>query len=90
MLFLLFLSQFIEQLKFFRLVMFNFLFSNGDAHLKNFSILETKDGDFRLAPAYDLLDTRIHIDNTEFALDKGLFNRNKYKKYVLFTMQKVE
>ncbi len=53
--------------------MFNFLFSNGDAHLKNFSILETKDGDFRLAPAYDLLDTRIHIDDTEFALDKGLF-----------------
>lgn len=69
----------IEQLKFFRLVIFNFLFSNGDAHLKNFSILETKDGDFRLAPAYDLLDTRIHIDDTEFALDKGLFKEENPK-----------
>lgn len=64
----------VELLKFYRIVMFNFLFSNGDAHLKNFSILETKDGDFRLAPAYDLLNTRIHVDDTEFALDKGLFS----------------
>ncbi len=63
----------IEMVKFYRLVLFNFLFSNGDAHLKNFSLLETRDGDFRLSPAYDLLNTHIHVDDADFALDKGLF-----------------
>lgn len=63
----------VEMVKFFRQVVFNFLFSNGDAHLKNFSVLETTDGDFRLSPAYDLLNTRLHVDDTDFALQKGLF-----------------
>jgi len=63
----------VEMVKFYRLVLFNFLFSNGDAHLKNFSLLETPQGDFRLSPAYDLLNTHIHVDDTDFALDKGLF-----------------
>lgn len=66
----------IEMVKFFRQVVFNFLFSNGDAHLKNFSILETPDGDFKLSPAYDLLNTRLHVDDTDFALKKGLFKES--------------
>ena len=44
----------VEIEKYFSLVLFNFLFSNGDAHLKNFSLLETSKGDYRLSPAYDL------------------------------------
>lgn len=64
----------IEMEKFYSLVVFNFLFSNGDAHLKNFSLLETKNGDYILSPAYDLMDTRIHIeDDGFFALDNELF-----------------
>ena len=64
----------VELLKFFDIVVFNFLFSNGDAHLKNFSLLETPDGDFKLAPAYDLINTSLHLpDDTIFALRKGLF-----------------
>lgn len=59
--------------KYFSLVVFNFLFSNGDAHLKNFSLLESPKGDYLLSPAYDLLNTRLHVDDTDFALDKGLF-----------------
>ena len=59
--------------KYFSLVIFNYLFSNGDAHLKNFSLLESESGDYFLSPAYDLLNTRIHVDDTDFALDKGLF-----------------
>lgn len=62
----------VESLKLFKLLMFNYLFSNGDAHLKNFSIIETPLGDFKLSPAYDLLNSRIHIDDKEFALDEGL------------------
>ncbi len=64
----------IEMEKYYRLVIFNFLFSNGDAHLKNFSLLETINGDYVLSPAYDLLDTRIHVsEESPFALDNDLF-----------------
>lgn len=66
----------IELEKLFSLIVFNYLFSNGDAHLKNFSILETASGDYRLSPAYDLINTRIHVHDTDFALDNGLFKNN--------------
>ncbi|MBI5219204.1 MAG: HipA domain-containing protein [Bacteroidia bacterium] len=74
----------IEIEKYFSLVLFNFLFSNGDAHLKNFSLMESSKGDYLLSPAYDLVNTRLHMDDTDFALDKGLFaddfKSEKYKK----------
>jgi serine/threonine-protein kinase HipA len=63
----------IELEKYFTLLIFNYLFSNGDAHLKNFSLMETQKGDYVLSPAYDLINTRLHVDDTDFALDKGLF-----------------
>lgn len=64
----------VEMEKYYSVVIFNFLFSNGDAHLKNFSLLETIDGDYVLSPAYDLLDTRIHVDEeSPFALEDDLF-----------------
>jgi serine/threonine-protein kinase HipA len=66
----------VEAPKLFKLVMFNYLFSNGDAHYKNFSILETAMGDFRLSPAYDLLNTRIHIEDADFALEEGLLPKS--------------
>jgi serine/threonine-protein kinase HipA len=40
--------------------------------LKNFSIIETPLGDFKLSPAYDLLNSRIHIEDKDFALDNDL------------------
>lgn len=66
----------VEIEKLFMLVVFNYLFSNGDAHLKNFSVLETPSGDYTLSPAYDLVNTRIHVDDSDFALDRGLFKDN--------------
>jgi len=63
----------VEIEKFYSLVVFNYLFSNGDAHLKNFSILESPSGDYLLSPAYDLINTRIHVNDTDFALEGGLF-----------------
>ena len=66
----------IESLKLFRLIIFNYLFSNGDAHYKNFSIIETGMGDFRLSPAYDLLNTHLHVDDSPFALADGLLPTN--------------
>lgn len=65
----------VEVVKYFDVLLFNFLFANGDAHIKNFSVLKTDDGDYRLAPAYDLINTLIHIPgDTIFALRKGLYN----------------
>lgn len=63
----------VEIEKYFSLVVFNYLYSNGDAHLKNFSLLEANNGDYLLSPAYDLINTRLHVDDTDFALDKELF-----------------
>ena len=68
----------VEAEKLFSLIVFNYLFSNGDAHLKNFSLLESPNGDYLLSPEYDLINTRIHVDDTDFALDRGLF-KDDYK-----------
>jgi serine/threonine-protein kinase HipA len=69
----------LEAPKLFKLLIFNYLFSNGDAHFKNFSLLETPMGDYRLSPAYDLLNSRIHIEDKDFALDDGLLPKNMAK-----------
>lgn len=66
----------IEAIKLFKLILFNYLMSNGDAHFKNFSLIETPMGDFKLSPAYDLLNSRIHIDDKDFALEDGLLPPN--------------
>lgn len=74
----------VEIEKFFVIVIFNFLFSNGDAHLKNFALLENSSGDYLLSPFYDLLNTKLHVNDTDFALTKGLFvgelKSNKYQR----------
>jgi len=66
----------VEAPKLLKLLIFNYLFSNGDAHFKNFSLIETSLGDFKLSPAYDLLNSRIHINDNDFALDDGLLPKN--------------
>ena len=68
---------------------FNYLFSNGDAHFKNFSLLETAMGDYKLSPAYDLLNSRIHIDDKDFALDDGLLQKNEAGGKINFQFRKL-
>ena len=54
-------------------ILFNFVTSNDDAHLKNFSLIEYN-GEYRLSPAYDLVNTALQLREPRiFALDKGLF-----------------
>lgn len=67
-----------EITRFFTIVIFNYIFANGDAHLKNFSIRETPFGDHIMSPAYDLMNTSLHIDDEDFALEGGLFPENLY------------
>lgn len=45
--------------RYFRLVIFNLVIGNADAHLKNFSLLE-RDVGLRLSPAYDLVNTLVY------------------------------
>ncbi len=45
---------------FFKIVLFNYVFSNGDAHLKNFSLIRNEYGEMELSPSYDLMSTIIH------------------------------
>lgn len=70
-------------MEFFRLLVFNYLIANGDAHLKNFSLMETDDGDFMLSPAYDLLCTALHIDDYPLALNNGLYEGDYNEKAYL-------
>ena len=67
-------------LEFFRLLVVNYLIANGDAHLKNFSLMETTQGDVVLSPAYDLLCTALHIDDSLLALRDGLYDGDYNEK----------
>jgi serine/threonine-protein kinase HipA len=73
----------VESERFFQLVVFNYLVHNGDAHLKNFSLLRNDQyGDYTLTPAYDLLNTRLHVPNegrTALALFKDDFETESYR-----------
>lgn len=59
--------------QFFRMVLVNFILCNGDAHAKNFSMMEADSGAWRLAPVYDVMNTRVHVSDTDFAMGRGLF-----------------
>jgi serine/threonine-protein kinase HipA len=79
----------LDVIGFFEITLFSFLTGNGDMHLKNFSLLYNEDGTISLAPAYDLLSTRLLIpeklDSEEFALTmngkKKKFTRNDFLKF---------
>lgn len=49
---------------FFDRVVLNFILGNGDAHLKNYAIVH-KEGGIRLAPAYDIVCSRLAIFNED-------------------------
>ncbi len=61
----------IETEKYYKIVLFNYIICNGDAHLKNFSLYRNEEyGDYLLTPAYDLMNTSLHIKTeSDTALD---------------------
>ena len=63
----------IELPKVFRQILFDYVFANGDAHLKNFSVYESALGDYVMTPAYDLLNTSLHYPNDLTFLALSLF-----------------
>ncbi len=81
----------IEIEKYFKIIIFNYLFSNYDFHLKNISLYRNeKYGDYLLTPFYDLSNTSIHFPvKKEPAL--RLFkngNNESYTKQNLFEFSK--
>ena len=79
----------IEVEKYFKIIVFNYLYSNGDSHLKNFSLIRNEEyGDYLLTPFYDLLNTSIHVPGErDVALDlfKDGFETDAYTAGSKFT-----
>lgn len=68
----------VDILRFFRIVLFNFITLNDDVHLKNFSLVNNG-REYHLSPAYDLVNTSLQIYEPRiFALDKGLFKEGMH------------
>lgn len=58
--------------QFARRLLVNILLANGDAHLKNWSLLYQDKMTPRLSPAYDIVTTRVYLrDEREYALNLG-------------------
>ncbi|MCL7421619.1 MAG: type II toxin-antitoxin system HipA family toxin [Methylobacter sp.] len=58
--------------QFARRLLVNILLANGDAHLKNWSLLYSDQITPRLSPAYDIVTTSVYIDGErQFALNLG-------------------
>lgn len=78
---------------YFRLL-FCFVTGNSDMHLKNFSLIETKEASetYMLSPAYDLLPVNILMENDkeEFALTMNGEKRNLRKKDFLIFAKECE
>jgi len=58
--------------QFARRLLVNILLANGDAHLKNWSLIYPDKFTPRLSPAYDIVTTKVYIENeTKYALNLG-------------------
>lgn len=72
--------------QFARRLLVNILLANGDAHLKNWSLIYNDQVTPRLSPAYDILTTRVYInDEKQFAL-----NMNKSKNWYKVSLANFE
>jgi serine/threonine-protein kinase HipA len=70
--------------KFFKLIVFNYVISNGDAHLKNFSLIRNENGEYQLTPAYDLMSSVLHSpdeSDTALSLYDGDIDSKFYQHY---------
>lgn len=74
--------------RFWEVVLFSWITGNSDMHCKNFSLIDTGNGEYALAPAYDLLAVLLAdpADSEEMAMSftvggkKNGFDRNTFMK----------
>lgn len=69
-----------DKLKLFDLVLFSFISGNADMHLKNFSLIYPLHDMVQLAPAYDLLATRLLISEQNDSEESALAINGKRRK----------
>ena len=80
-----------DLLRLFELTVVSFLTGNADMHLKNFSLVCSEKGRYRLSPAYDLVPTRLvlgeKLDPEELALSlHGKKSRMKKKDFLAYAV----
>ena len=84
----------LDMAEFYFRLLFCFVTGNSDMHLKNFSLIETKEasGTYMLSPAYDLLPVNILMENDkeEFALTMNGKKQNLRKKDFLIFAKECE
>ncbi|SET12397.1 serine/threonine-protein kinase HipA [Pseudobutyrivibrio sp. C4] len=75
-----------DQIALLRIIIFNYLIGNTDCHVKNFSLLYSEDlKTKRLAPAYDLVATRVYRTTSDMSfyigdeLNISKINRSKFE-----------
>ena len=63
-------NRLIDVVRFYEQVIISFLLGNNDMHLKNFSLISTRNNSYQLAPAYDMLAVQLLIpeDDEDLAL----------------------
>ena len=78
----------LDKMKLFELILFCYLIGNNDMHLKNFSMINQKN-EWKLAPAYDLLNVKLAIpeDSDELALTldgkKSNFSKDHFLNFAI-------
>ncbi len=69
--------------QFARRLLVNILLANGDAHLKNWSLIYPDTVTPELSPAYDIVTTRVYMDDeTKYALNMGK-NKDWYQVFFI-------
>lgn len=71
-------------INFYELVLFSFLTGNNDMHLKNFSLLKSKNKEYNLCPAYDLVASELVVEGDDEELALNLNGKKKKIKRLDF------
>ncbi len=72
-------NRILDALRFYEVVLFSYLTGNSDMHLKNYSLIYGNTG-IELAPAYDLVNTRLVISEKEDPDESALSINGKRRK----------
>jgi len=84
-------SYILEIEELYKRVLLNFLIGNGDAHLKNFSLLIPFDSsEYKLSPNYDILYTKYHANEKFGQMGLELFETTSTKSYDAFGSYSLE
>src|SRR3990172_3156376 len=77
----------LDAVRFFERLLLFFIIGNGDAHLKNFSLLKKPELGYRLSPVYDVVNSRLVLpfEQEEMSLSiNGKKNRLKREDFLSF------